>query len=254
MQNDDPNTESFNTSSGVRQGGKEGPPFYNLYSDFSLRICQHRKMSAGVSGLSIPYNIPDEATNRTQRANAPSSGQYDDNDCGYADDLAAVAWTPGDLQTIINILCQVFSEFGLTINLSKTETMILNWDNSLEEQYPESIISINDIPVKNSASFKYLGVWFSCDTVSIGKDELNHRVNSAHNAFSEHRKLLTNMHIRLSTSYVSTISCTITTDLWVPHLETYTSRDQQNRNHLSILSSMYGVEWSCSSEPTCTRS
>ena len=98
----------------------------------------------------MSYNIPDEARNRTQKAYAPASGQYDDNGCGYADDLAVAAWTIEDLQIIINILYQVFSEFGLAINLDKTETMIFNWNCSLDGDYPQSIASINNAPVKNT--------------------------------------------------------------------------------------------------------
>ena len=147
----------------------------------------------------ILYNIPDEATNRTQKDKASPSGQYDDNDSGYADDLAAAAWTINDLQIIVNILYQVFSEFGLAMNLEKTETMVLNWNHSSDGEYPQSIVSINNAPVQNSLSFKYLGVWLTGDNINIGKDELNHRVNSAHNAFAENRKLLTNMHVHLGT-------------------------------------------------------
>ena len=38
MQNDHPDRDSFKISSGVRQGAQEGPPLYNLYSDF-VTVC-----------------------------------------------------------------------------------------------------------------------------------------------------------------------------------------------------------------------
>ena len=66
MQNDNPERDSFPTKSGVRQGGQEGPPLYNLYSDFVLRVYDERKDCAGVVGLCIPYHIPNEATSRAQ--------------------------------------------------------------------------------------------------------------------------------------------------------------------------------------------
>ena len=185
----------FPTKSGVRQGGTEGPPLYNMFSDYSLRVYHDRKAEAEVTGLNIPYQIPQEATNREQRMHAPTSGVSDDDDAGYADDLALFAWNPEELQTCVHILVKVFEEFGLQINQTKTETMIMNSTNPP----PASILSINGKNIKNVSAFKYLGVWITCDTLHIGNEELDHRINSAHNAFSEHRSLLTNMNIALST-------------------------------------------------------
>ena len=76
---------------------------------------------------------------------------------------------------------------------------MLNWKNKPNVTYPETIISMNGVEIKNPSSFKYLGVWISQDTVHIGNAEMNHRIGSAHNAFSENRKLLTNYNIQLQT-------------------------------------------------------
>ena len=91
----------------------------------------------------------------------------------------------------------MFSEFGL--NLTKTETMVFNWQASIHGQYPESIIQLNGHNIDNSTDFKYLGVWISYNNLHIGNKELCYRINSAHSAFAEHRKLLTNLNIRLNT-------------------------------------------------------
>ena len=198
LQGDNPD-DAFRTEAGVRQGGVEGPPLYNLYSDYTLRVYNDKRDDAGVSGLRISYEIPQAATNREQRSSAPSSGITDEDEVGYADDLGIFSWSLEELQISINILVNVFSEFGLEVNLTKTETMIVNWNQVSESTYPESIISVNGVNIKNVESFKYLGVYIQYDSIHIGKDELSNRVNSAHNAFAEHRKLLTNMHIPLST-------------------------------------------------------
>ena len=99
----------------------------------------------------------------------------------------------------MNIISQVFHEFGLTINIGKTETMVFNWNEAIDGNYPQSIITIQGNQIQNSTSFKYLGVWFTKNCLNIGEEEINHRVNSAHNAFAEHRKLLTNMSISINT-------------------------------------------------------
>ena len=197
MQNEDPEYDSFPTKSGVRQGGQEGPPLYNLYSDYVMRVYEQRKINAGVVGLNISYHIPNEATNRAQRAVAPTSGVCDDDDCGYADDLVVICWTINELQTCINLLSQTFTEFGLTINEDKTETMIINHNNP--DSYPKTIITLNGKHLTNTPSFKYLGVWISSDSLHIGQSELHHRINSAQNAFAQNRKLLTNRNIKLET-------------------------------------------------------
>ena len=197
MQNDNPERDSFPTKSGVRQGGQEGPPLYNLYSDFVLRVYDERKDCAGVVGLCIPYHIPNEATSRAQRAEAPASGICDDDDCSYADDLGVICWTIEDLQTCIDLLSQTFTEFGLNINQGKTETMIINYRSV--NSYPDTIISLNGNDITNSSAFKYLGVWISGSDLHIGEPELQHRINCAQNAFAQNKKLLTNRSINLQT-------------------------------------------------------
>ena len=199
LQNDNPETDCFETSSGVRQGAQEGPPLYNLYSDFVTRVYDDKKQSAGISGLGISYSIPSEATNREQRAEAPASGICDDEDCGYADDTAIVSWDVEELHTCMTILYQTFTEYGLNLNFTKTESMIMNWNTTSDGTYPESIISVNNYTIRNVTSFKYLGVWINHSSIHICKEEVEHRVASAHNAFAENRKLLTNQSIELAT-------------------------------------------------------
>ena len=45
--------------------------------------------------------------------------------CGYADDLVLFLVSALSLQKAVELLDQVFSRFGLTINVSKTESMVL---------------------------------------------------------------------------------------------------------------------------------
>ena len=148
MQNDDLATDAFTTESGVRQGGVEAPPLYNLYSDYALRVYENRKTAAGAVGLQIPYKIPQEATNREQRSIASAFGTNKDDDVGYADDLALFSWSVEELQICINILVQVFKEFGLIVNSDKTETVVLNWQNKPNATYPKTIITMNGVEIK----------------------------------------------------------------------------------------------------------
>ena len=198
IQNSDPES-SFATSSGVRQGGMEGPPLFNLFADFVLRVFDERKTDAGVTGLAIPYNIPDAATDRAQKREAATTGICEDDECCYADDLGLICWNQSDLQTSMNLLNDVFTEFGLTINIDKTKTLIFNWQNTSDERYPDSITTLNGKIIENLQNFKYLGVWLNNDAIHIGKQELDYRIGSAHNAFAENKSLLINKNINLTT-------------------------------------------------------
>ena len=184
LQQDDPTTKCFETKAGVRQGGMEGPPLYNFYSDYALRIFDDRKANDGIVGLAIPYNIPDAATNRAQKSQAPASGICNDDEEAYADDLGLFSWSVEELRKIIRILHQVFTEFGLNINDDKTKTMAFNWEASNITPYPSSILNINGKDIENVSAFQYLGVWLTCDKINIGQNELERRVNSAFNAFA----------------------------------------------------------------------
>ena len=87
----------------------------------------------------------------------------------------------------------------ISLSTLTKQKLIFNWNTTIDGEYPNSILSLNRKEIANSTSFKYLGVWFTGDSLSIGKEELSHRINSAHNAFAEHRKLLTNMSIKTTT-------------------------------------------------------
>ena len=95
------------------------------------------------------------------------------------------------------LLFNVVKESALKDNISKTETMIWNWNENLDGPYPNSILKIDDIPLNNVKSFRYLGVWSDYNDIHIGETELNHRINSAKCALAENRKILTNRHIQL---------------------------------------------------------
>ena len=118
LQNDNPDLNSFATKAGVRQGGMEGPPLYNLYADYAIKPHENRKTEAGVTGLCIPYDIPNEATNRAQKQLAPSSGTLQESECGCADAGVFFCWTVEEYNIII---CTFISRFP-----SKDKKVVFN--------------------------------------------------------------------------------------------------------------------------------
>ena len=69
--------------------------------------------------------------------------------CSYADDLILLMLDIHLLQRATTILDEVFTNYGLCINVSKTETMILN-HMLIEDECPDTIISLRNVPLQNS--------------------------------------------------------------------------------------------------------
>lgn len=174
------------------------PVLFNLFIDYALRIFKQRCHEADIN-FSIQYRIPNEATNREQRAKAHIRGEYNNIEGGYADDLGIHSWTLEGLQSCVDILHQVLKEFGLSLSKTKTETMVWSWNINIDGPYPDHILNIDDTWITNSKVFKYLGIWNSFDDIHIGPKELDHRINSARCAFAENRNLLRNHSITLAT-------------------------------------------------------
>lgn len=65
MSGEDPNTETFRTSSGVRQGENESPSLCNVFLDDTMCIYKH-KCERITDHLNIPHHIPNESTIRKQ--------------------------------------------------------------------------------------------------------------------------------------------------------------------------------------------
>ena len=158
MSGDDPLLDNFSTTSGVSQGGNESPNLFNLYIDYALRVFRHKCDQAGIDHLDIPFLIPNECTYRFQRGHATTRGNCTDDESGYADDLGIHAWSQRNLSEKMKILHTVFEEFGLQINIGKTETMIWNWNENIDGPYPESILNLHNEKLNNVKCFKYLGV------------------------------------------------------------------------------------------------
>ena len=119
---------------------------------------------------------------------------------GYADDLILFMLDLPSLQKATTVLDDVFTSFGLRINESKTETMILNYKFiDSEGDYPDSIIKLRNVSLRNSNNFKYLGSYISQDEPNTGEFEINHRIQMAYAKFASMSNLLQNSKIYLST-------------------------------------------------------
>ena len=198
MKDDEMN--AFLTTCGVRQGGTESPYAYNCLAQRCLDTFDDRCEQAGIESFKVPYKIPKTAS---------KTGEIEKGECTaahleYADDEIINAFSKEDLERKLNILWEVFAEFGLYMNLDKTETVIYNWKNGkIPEKipyapYPETICTIKGHSIKNSRKFKYLGAFSQYDDSSIGESELQNRITSGTCKFYELKNFFTNKKITLN--------------------------------------------------------
>ena len=169
----------FKTTTGVRQGGGESPMLYDIYADFCLDIFIKKCEEKGIKPLNIQHEIPSTSSSINNNNNRGKKlGLTSIWWLGYADDLCLAASNKEELQQQLDILHEVFEAYGLKINASKTETLILNWKlgKGDPDQYPTSICNLNSISIQNSKSFKYLGTTIEYNNSSTGDPELNNRI------------------------------------------------------------------------------
>ncbi|XP_066917213.1 uncharacterized protein [Clytia hemisphaerica] len=190
---------TFETTSGVRQGGPESPFLFNLFIDFVMRIFINNATHANIKFYEHRYRINLRSVSREERLSMRSKNRNHEGNvnlpwCGYADDLILFIQSQSELQKATEILDNVFERFGLKINEQKTETMILN---STEPDYPKSIITIRNIPIKNVEKFKYLGAFTKYDQPNTGDVKLSYRIQTAISKFVEMSILLQNVKINL---------------------------------------------------------
>ena len=98
----------------------------------------------------------------------------------------------------IDIPVKTFTRFHLKVNISKTETQIINQkDEKPKRPYPTTIINIDDNHINNVDTFKYLGAKINSSEAGTGWTEINFRINSAKAQFAQRKNLFTNFNISL---------------------------------------------------------
>ena len=127
----------FEITLGVRQGGPESPMLFNLFLDFVMRIF-----------MDLRYRIPEYASKRKRTR----VGSQNLNWVGYADDIVLIFDSMQNLEKAINLLDQTFRRFSLVNNVSKTKSMIVNYQLN-DEEYPTTIAKLNGENIEN---VKYL--------------------------------------------------------------------------------------------------
>lgn len=185
-------TKSFPVAQGCRQGGIEAPFIFNVVFDTACRVL-HRKLLDEIGedyGHPFEYNIPIQATNRTQRREYPCRGHEKLYRILYADDMAIMFRTIESAQKGLIIVERELRRYGLKLSRPKTETMMINFDHDITSS--PSLLQLDTDKIKNTTEFKYLGVMM---TANRPMRLIEHRIASACAKWHEMKRLLKNGRI-----------------------------------------------------------
>lgn len=179
---------------GVRQGGQESPCTFNIMLDYILRVALYKIQEKHPNvGIEFNFDIKNESTNREQRARAATRGHSRAVIVLYADDILIVSRCIRELESMMEIIRQVFSRFGLTMADDKTVTM--QWNVTAECREKSSLISLGGVPLENVRSFRYLGHVLTDDPSAPA--HITQQISSAWEKWSEMKGVLTDREVQL---------------------------------------------------------
>ena len=120
--------------------------------DFVMRIYLDTCKNENIKFLQLQYKIPKSASSSRMTAIGDLTLDWS----GYADDLMIIFDNDGSLcRRGVGILDATFKRYRLSINTSKTKTMILNQQNE-NRDYPNTISSLRGKQLENVRTYKYL--------------------------------------------------------------------------------------------------
>ena len=172
----------FEIHAGVRQGCPLSPLLFNVYADFVMRCFEQRCANNGIVGVSVEARLPSALQPLVREVLQQL----------YADDQALVLPSLQGAEAAGAALHHVASEWGMSINYSKTKAMIIEADGHAgaaghSGARPATI----DLPggsVEVVGAFKYIGALAACDGSLT--TALHRRISSAAHAWRQLQPVL----------------------------------------------------------------
>lgn len=162
---DDVLTDWIKIIRGLRQGCVQSPDFFNLYSEFILRAI------TDIHGVKL--------------------GGVNINNIRYADDTTLIASSEEELQKLLDIVKEESGKKGLSINCSKTKSMVI----SKTTLKPQCRLKIEDERIEEVEHFKYLGSIITSDVRC--KKEVKIRIAIAKHKFQEMHSIFVNRNLSM---------------------------------------------------------
>ena len=160
-----------------------------------MRVFLDQSQKENIKFYEHCFRIHPRSISREERLRVRSSGVRNIGAvilswCGYVDDLVLFLLSKLSLQNASVLLNDVFTKFGLSTNVQKTDTIMLNLPPDLT--YPSSITELNRQQLINVLEFKYLGACVNHNQPNFGEREINHRIQLAVVKFSQLSNFLQN--------------------------------------------------------------
>ena len=115
----------FVCSSGLRQGGVESPPLFNVWQYTVLKEYRRKCLEKGI-GFDVDYAIHSFASTREEARKLGLNGKYTVTEICYADNIAIFPNNATSLSEATQILHKLMSAYGITICSTKTKTMVMS--------------------------------------------------------------------------------------------------------------------------------
>ena len=226
-------SEPFLIKSGVKQGCVLAPTLFGIFFSLLLRFAFRQSEE----GIHLHTRSDGKLFNISRLRAKKNTRTILIRELLFADDAALVSHSETGLQELLSQLSAACREFGLTINVKKT--------NVMGQNIPvPPMVNINNEEVEVANNFTYLGANISCN-LSLDA-ELDKRIAKAAAVMSKLKgKVWTNGHLSLNTKMAVYRACVLSTLLYGSESWT-TYSGQENRLesfHLRCLRRILGVTW-----------
>ena len=232
-------SDPFDVSRGVKQGCTLAPILFNLYVSYITRLLASQV--GPDCGININYRI-DRNLFDLKKLKARTKVKHSwFLELQYADDCAILSHSRTGLQEAISQVAELYSRFGLEINVRKTE--VLHWTGENSEA-TGSDITINGVPLQVANSFKYLGAYIADDCKL--DSEINNRICQASRALGRLRdRVFGNHNLSLQTKIKVYTAICLSTLLYGSEAWTIYARHMRSLEawHIKSLRSILGVTW-----------
>ncbi|KAK4309301.1 hypothetical protein Pmani_019063 [Petrolisthes manimaculis] len=186
-------SEPFEINNGVKQGDPSAPTYFTLFLAAILKV-MNQEIEGGVKIISRSdgklFNLA--RLKAKTKVNESCVLEF-----LYADDSAMVSDNLEGIQEITTTFSIISKAFGLQINTAKTE-LIYQPSSRNRNRGVQSVVTIDNVPLKTVSKFKYLGSHLSNDKKI--DEEISHRIQSATISFGKlSKRLWYNHDISLTT-------------------------------------------------------
>lgn len=233
IQYDGNTSEQFDIKSGVKQGCVLAPTLFGIF--FSL-LLKHA-FGNSTEGVYMHTRSDGRLYNIARLRAKTKVRKIIIRDMLFADDAAVSSHTEHDLQCLMDRFAQACKDFGLTINLKKTNVLGQDVDIS-------PVITIDNYELEVVHQFTYLGSTIS-DNMSLDT-EINKRIGKATTTLGRlTTRVWENPKLTTQTKMAVYRACIVSTLLYGSESWTIYAKQEKKLNsyHMRCLRRILGISW-----------